>query len=93
MGLMALRGELFLVLDSAGKVTTFPESAVADVVRILTTPAMVRRSEQPEPGVIRELVVTLQPGEEGHAAASLRAAGFAVVETADNAEDRVRKGR
>jgi hypothetical protein len=77
--LLAVRDELFVVVDDAGKATTFPESSAPDLVGILTTPALERRSDRVG-DTIRELVVTLQPGDEGHAAASLRAAGFSVLE-------------
>jgi len=74
----AAREDILVLVDELGRPTTFPPEAMARVQGILTTPATVRRSRRTETGIAEDYV-TLQPGEEGHAAASFDAAGFDVV--------------
>ena len=73
----ATRDGLVVLVDELGRPRTFPPEAMAEVQGILTTPAIVRRSRRTETGIAEDYV-TLQPGEEGHAAASFDAAGFRV---------------
>ncbi len=74
----AARGGILALVDELGRPTTYPSEAIAEVQRILTTHATVRRSRRTETGIAEEFVI-LQPGEEGHVAASFNAAGFDVV--------------
>jgi len=66
----ASRGDTLVLVDELGRPLTFPSSAMDEVKGILTTPAMVRRSRETATGISEDLV-TLQPGDECHAAASL----------------------
>ncbi len=77
--LTAMKGETLVLVDEKGRPLVFPTSATPEVAGILTTPTKVRRSRKTNTGIADELV-TLQPGDEGHAASSLRSVGFLVVE-------------
>ncbi len=77
--LTAARGDTLVLVDPKGRPLVFPSSEIAEVSGILTTPTKVRRSRKTNTGIADELV-TLQPGDEGHAASSLRSVGFHVVE-------------
>jgi len=74
----ASREGILVLVDELGRSRTFPPEAMAQVEGILTTPAIVRRSRRTNTGIAEDYVV-LQPGEEGHVAASFDAAGYRVV--------------
>lgn len=76
----AARGDILVLVDEFGRPLTYPSSAVVEVQKILTTPTKTRRSRVTNTGIADDLI-TLQPGEEGHVASSLRSAGFSVVES------------
>ena len=78
MSVAATRDDVLVLVENDGMYTTYPPEALGEVNQILTTPAQEKVSELTATG-IRDGLRTLQPGDPGHAAASLESAGFAVT--------------
>lgn len=77
MTVTATRDDLLVFVEPDGAVFVFPAARTPEVVEILTTPATVRVSQRTDVAISDE-VRQLQPGDDGHARASLVAAGFDV---------------